>query len=637
MKRFFKTLAGKTTLFLMCIISMILFISTLFGAFVYYEGNFYTRIKENIENDILSVMIRNDIYDYVYEAANVKDDASFKEADKGNLIFQIKEKGENDPIVYSESAVSVKKFEHSFDYSAQYDEEGYVREIYSSYEPSQTDNIRDFVAEVSIKKNSGIEDFYSLEAKIFPLVYSLRYGVYGIMAFSLLVLIISFVALMSIAGRRNDSEMLYPGPLHKIPFDILCAAVLLGFVFFVYIVDQGFRIDMVQIILVLIGAILFINAFLGLCMSAAVRIKNKDLIKGSFIYWCFGICLKVLKYVIQILKQIFDWFIEILKSIPLIWKVLAVFSFLSLIELFFLKRRNDFLWLFVKMIEFVILSYICLCMHRLLKAGEAMANGDLSYQVDTGRMILDLKKHGEDLSSIAKGMAIAVEERLKSERMKTELITNVSHDIKTPLTSIINYADLISKENVSRKQIKEYSDVLIRQSNRLKRLLEDLVEASKASSGNLEVNLQPCDASIFIDQCAGEYEEKLKTCDLTLITDKPDQQLMIMADPRRMARIFDNLMNNICKYALPGTRVYLTLEEKDKEAIISFKNTSREQLNMSPDELMQRFTRGDASRNSEGNGLGLSIAKSLAELQNGVLDLQIDGDLFKAVLSFRLL
>ena len=249
MKRFFKTLAGKTTLFLICIISMILFISTLFGSFVYYEGNFYTRNKENIENDILSVMIRDDIYGYVYEAANVKDDASIQEADKGNLIFQIKEKGEDDPIVYSESAVSVKKFEHSFDYSAQYDEEGYVREIYSSYEPSQADNIRDFVAEVSIKKNSGIEDFYSLEAKIFPLVYSLRYGVYGIMAFSLLVLIISFVALMSVAGRRNDSEMLYPGPLHKIPFDILCAAVLLGFVFFVYIVDQGFRIDMVQIIL----------------------------------------------------------------------------------------------------------------------------------------------------------------------------------------------------------------------------------------------------------------------------------------------------------------------------------------------------------------------------------------------------
>ena len=231
-------------------------------------------------------------------------------------------------------------------------------------------------------------------------------------------------------------------------------------------------------------------------------------------------------------------------------------------------------------------------------------------------------------------MSIAVDERMKSERMKTELITNVSHDIKTPLTSIINYASLIGKEECENEKIKEYSEVLVRQSDKLKRLIEDLVEASKASTGNLDVFLTPCDASVFLEQAAGEYEEKMKEAELTLITKKSDKKIMIMADGRRMWRIFDNLMNNICKYAQPGTRVYMTLEESDGHAVISFKNTSREELDMSEEELMERFTRGDASRNTEGNGLGLSIARSMAELQNGTLHLSIDGDLFKTVLTF---
>ena len=246
----------------------------------------------------------------------------------------------------------------------------------------------------------------------------------------------------------------------------------------------------------------------------------------------------------------------------------------------------------------------------------------------------DLKKQGEDLNSIASGMSLAVEKQLKSERMKTELITNVSHDIKTPLTSIINYADLIGKEPCENAKITEYAEVLVRQSVRLKRLIEDLVEASKASTGNLEVCLQPCDASVFLIQADGEYEEKLKKADLTLVVQQSESEIRILADGRRMWRVFDNLMNNICKYAQPGTRVYLILEKKEKKAVITFKNTSREALNISEEELMERFVRGDSSRNTEGNGLGLSIARSLTELQKGTMNIQIDGDLFKAVLEF---
>ena len=241
------------------------------------------------------------------------------------------------------------------------------------------------------------------------------------------------------------------------------------------------------------------------------------------------------------------------------------------------------------------------------------------------------------MNRIADGMGIAVEDRLKSERMKTELITNVSHDIKTPLTSIINYASLISTEPCENRTITEYSQVLVRQSEKLKRLIEDLVEASKASTGNLEVLLAPCDAGTFLMQASGEYEEKMQKAELALVTKQPDKELRIMADGRRMWRVFDNLMNNICKYAQPGTRVYLTLEEQNGNAVITFRNTSREPLNITEEELMERFTRGDASRNTEGNGLGLSIAKSMTELQGGSMRLTIDGDLFKAILCFPLI
>ena len=259
-------------------------------------------------------------------------------------------------------------------------------------------------------------------------------------------------------------------------------------------------------------------------------------------------------------------------------------------------------------------------LRKLQKGGKALASGDLGYQVDTKRMFWDFKRHGENLNSIGVGMTAAVEQRLKSERMKTELITNVSHDIKTPLTSIINYADLIEQEQCDNPTITEYAGVLHRQSDRLKRLIEDLVEASKASTGNLEVLLAPCEVGVMLTQTAGEYEQKLQEKDLVLFTSQPEQPIKIMADGRRLWRVFDNLMNNVCKYAQRSTRVYLTLEEKNGQAIISFKNISREPLNLSADELMERFVQGDTSRKSEGNGIGLSIAKSLTELQNGTME-----------------
>ncbi len=382
---------------------------------------------------------------------------------------------------------------------------------------------------------------------------------------------------------------------------------------------------------------------LGWCMSFATRIKLGHWWKNTIIFYALKIALVVLRKIWHGVCVCFRGVVSFCRGIPLVWKTALGLTTIALIEVLVIAGaycEEDVLltfW-FVKYLVLVpLVLYVALMLRKLQKGGKALASGDLGYQVDTKRMFWDFKRHGENLNSIGVGMTAAVEQRLKSERMKTELITNVSHDIKTPLTSIINYSDLIEKETCDNPTITEYAGVLHRQSERLKRLIEDLVEASKASTGNLEILLAPCEVGVMLTQTAGEYEQRLQERELELITKQPEMPIKIMADGRRLWRVFDNLMNNICKYAQRGTRVYLTLEDQQGRAVISFKNISHEPLNLSPDELMERFVQGDSARSTEGNGLGLSIAKSLTELQNGTMELTTDGDLFKVVVSFPMI
>ena len=227
-----------------------------------------------------------------------------------------------------------------------------------------------------------------------------------------------------------------------------------------------------------------------------------------------------------------------------------------------------------------------------------------------------------------------VARQMKAEHLRTELITNVSHDLKTPLTSIVNYVDLLSREQIGSEAAQEYLDVLRRQAARLKKLTTDLVDASKASTGNITVEKQTTNVQVLLDQFGGEYEERLRQNDLELVLSLPDPSVYILADGRLIMRVFDNLLNNACKYALKGTRVYLNASADAQTVTISMKNISAAPLNVSPDELMERFVRGDSSRHTEGSGLGLSIARDLTALQGGVLTLHTDGDLFKAELTF---
>lgn len=263
-----------------------------------------------------------------------------------------------------------------------------------------------------------------------------------------------------------------------------------------------------------------------------------------------------------------------------------------------------------------------------------IAAGDTGYKIDTGIFTGREKDLAENINNISAGMDTALQEKVRSERLKADLITNVSHDIKTPLTSIINYVDLIKRENIQDPRIQGYLEVLEQKSQRLKTLTEDLVEASKASSGNVKLEWADIDLVEMVQQTDGEFEEKFAIRHLELVTHTPNEGILIQADGRRLWRVLENLYNNAFKYSMPGSRVYVDVTKNHDTVSFMIKNISETPLNIHAEELTERFVRGDVSRTTEGSGLGLSIAKSLTELQNGTFDLFIDGDLFKAVITF---
>lgn len=260
--------------------------------------------------------------------------------------------------------------------------------------------------------------------------------------------------------------------------------------------------------------------------------------------------------------------------------------------------------------------------------------GDTSLQADLGQLSGKEKSMGEHINNISSGLDTALQEQVKSERLKADLITNVSHDIKTPLTSIINYVDLIKREHIKDPKVQGYLEVLDQKSQRLKTLTEDLVEASKASSGNLKLEIMDIDFVELVHQTNGEFAEKFEQRHLELVANIPKNTLLIQADGRRLWRVLENLYNNAFKYAMERSRIYVDMSQQSGRVVFTIKNISENPLNISPDELTERFVRGDVARTTEGSGLGLSIAKSLTQLQGGTFDLVIDGDLFKAVISF---
>ena len=329
---------------------------------------------------------------------------------------------------------------------------------------------------------------------------------------------------------------------------------------------------------------------------------------------------------------------DFIRFLPFTWKLVLGFGAYVIFAFWLITvGRYDgvfmLMYFFLQLALLLFLSWWAYGYYRLRQGTKTIAGGDLEYQIDTRRMPYDLRLQAEDLNNISAGLSAAVDEKMKSERFKAELITNVSHDLKTPLTSIINYVDLLKTTAQTDPKAAEYIEVLDRKSQRLKKLTEDLVEASKASTGVLSVNREKIGMGQLIDQAMGEWEEKLTGRKLTLVTSLPEGETWVYADGRHLWRVIDNLLSNCAKYAMEGTRVYLDLERGKGQVALSVKNISREPLNVPAERLMERFVRGEESRSTEGSGLGLSIARSLTELQGGTFELAVDGDLFKSIVT----
>ena len=329
---------------------------------------------------------------------------------------------------------------------------------------------------------------------------------------------------------------------------------------------------------------------------------------------------------------------DFVRFLPFTWKIVLGFGAYVIVTFFLImggvyNGAFMFMYLCLQLALVLFLAWWAYGYYRLRQGTKTIARGDLEYQIDTRHMPYDLRLQAEDLNNISVGLAGAVDEKMKSERFKAELITNVSHDLKTPLTSIINYVNLLKSTQQTDPKAIDYIEVLDRKSQRLKKLTEDLVEASKASTGVLSVTREKIGMSQLIDQATAEWEEKLSDRRLTLVTTLPEGETWVYADGRHLWRVIDNLLSNCAKYAMEGTRVYLDLERGKGQVALSVKNISRDPLNVPAERLMERFVRGEESRSTEGSGLGLSIARSLTELQGGAFDLAVDGDLFKAIVT----
>lgn len=491
-------------------------------------------------------------------------------------------------------------------------------------------------------------DAFSLLQPLHERLLRLRFALPVLCLVQLLLCALLYGFLLSAAGHRPGEEQVRRGWVDRIPTDVfyvlsaalgLGCCVLASTIRFYAAVGGRVLSSLIPYLLFFCGgAAGLLLLFLLVSMSTAVRVKTRTFFSSMLI--------------VRLLRWIGRGARRLAQNLPALWRLLLLLGGYALLScicilgflppMFFGYASGYWeallllVWLAASGALVVWLCRASLGLTRLRHGARALAEGDLSHQVDPRGMIRTEKALATDLNRIGEGLSRAVEARMKSERMKTDLITNVSHDLKTPLTSIVNYVELLKKEPLHNGTAEGYVAVLDRQAQRLKKLTEDVVEASKASSGALHVQLAPVDVAELLRQCAAEYGDRFAAAQLTPVLHLPERPLVVLADGRLLWRVFDNLLGNAVKYALPGTRVYLDAAAGTDCATLTLRNISREPLDMRGEELMERFVRGDASRHAEGSGLGLSIASSLVQLQHGTLTILPDGDLFRAEIRLPL-
>jgi len=650
MKRIKSSITVKVVAIILFVLSLWVTVGSVVGIVALYEEGIYTGKNASITESIYeSIMLRygselshefmdwkdaidnadgKDAYYYQKRVENFEKKYS---AENTNYYCVIKDMSGN--VIFRTGDIGTYSYTNGEFFSAA-DENG----DYTSY-----------YFEAYVRAPKLANDEFVLAEKFGDFVNNNKYTLIFILAGSILLEILLFVFLMCSAGHRKGQEGVNENFFDKIPFDVLLVAIGFVVVLLIDILDNNLYLsyyynyyrnvvwDCVLIFVCSSGVVLSVMAAF---MTFATRFKLGTVFSNMLIVRVCKLVIKGIKYVGRLIAIAF-------KNIDVLWKVGIVYAVMTFFELFMMLVGNSYywsssyfgfilIWLLAKLFVAGVLVIVLINFKQVRIAAEKLAEGDINYKADTKYMQWDIKKHAETLNSIGGGLSKAVDEKMKSERLKTELITNVSHDIKTPLTSIINYVDLLKKEELDNEKAQEYLEVLDRQSNRLKKLTEDLVEASKASTGNISVDKQETELGVLLSQAVGEYEERIYAAGLTPIVRIPEEPITIMTDGRLLWRVFDNLLGNICKYSMPDTRVYIELQAMSKEAVFVFRNISKYELNVSSDELMERFVRGDSSRNTEGSGLGLSIAKSLVDLLGGTFTLSVDGDLFRVILQFPL-
>ena len=485
----------------------------------------------------------------------------------------------------------------------------------------------DYIVTITMNQESALIP-YGTSVHMLHILHSLRHVLIFVLALSVIAFAMGSVYLCVVAGRSTRNDLSHRGALNYMPLDLYCGG---GALLITQLVSLAANIiyhwtnagkdynagtlSLVSLIFLCVALIL-----LGFLYAIATQLKMPGgyWFRHCFLYW-LG-------------KRTYD----LLDLMPVLWKMLipSLFGLACLGCCILFAIWGYYVPLMIGgAITLLIVCYCAYAFSRLLQGAKRMSQGNLNAKLDDRYLVGSYKECADYLNQLADVAIVAARKQMQSDRMKTELITNVSHDIKTPLTSIINYVDILQHLD-SQEDSQQYLEVLGRQSQRLKKLIEDLMELSKASSGNMAVHILPLNVEETINQALGEFSDKLEQAGLELVFQPPEKELIMLADGRLSWRVLSNLFSNAVKYAMPGTRLYLELTKEDNLIAISLKNISREPLNIRPEELTERFVRGDVSRKTEGSGLGLNIAKSLMELQHGQLQLLVDGDLFKATLLF---
>lgn len=505
----------------------------------------------------------------------------------------------------------------------------------------QSFDTKDFVFAVSVDTKFSVADSMADEAENYETYSKLMFPMLAGAIFGSVLWLIGMVWLTVTAGRRPEDE-----EIHLNGFDRWYTEIAAGTVIGIWLAGTiisgtliansslGYSHVVVTVIVIcLICGTYTMAWFLIGYLSLVRRIKAGTLWKNSLIR-------KVLKWIGKCSGKLADFARVFSRNTAEKIKVLLVggaFLFLQFLIIGCVFSGAGVFLLALMAVDVAVMIFairkadgLDLIMDGLKK----ISDGELQYKIKTDTLTGKQKVMAEYINNIGSGLDAAVENSLKKERMQTELITNVSHDLKTPLTSIINYVDLMKRENPTDPKIQEYLRILDEKSQRLKVLTEDVVEASKASTGNIKLEMNDIDFVEMVQQVIGEFEEKFKEKNLTMMVHFTDEPSIIYADGQRMWRVLENVFGNVVKYAMEGTRVYAEISNRNKKVTFSLKNISAQPLNISADELTERFIRGDVARNTEGSGLGLSIAKSLTELQGGEFKLYLDGDLFKVMITF---